>query len=180
MFLTHVQQSVTRLLSAHAYFAGTDGQPVIPVIAGNDKGLLSKASAAMSKVGLCVIVHPLGGDYDDNSTTTPCFRDARFTCRIRENQIINRGASGSGQPAELVGEVIAVILKNHRPTASDGTTFLGGGGIIVKALEMGEDIQPGIDAWDLIWTYSGGVIHEAVRLDFSADPLPGSATGNGN
>ena len=173
MFLTQVQQSVQRLLAAHPFFAGDGDQQPIPVLAGNDKALISKAAQSISKLGLCVIVYPLGGDYDNNSSMTPIFERARFTCRVRENQVMNRGASGTGQPGDYVAEVIGVILKNHKPLAADGETPLGGGGIVLDGLIEGEDMN-NITAWDLVWNYSGGVTHEAVRRDFSTDPLPGS------
>jgi len=171
MFLTQVQQSVTRYLSEHVFFAGSGEVKGIPVIAANDKALATKAAGAMAKLGLCVIVVPLGGDFDNKSASIPYISPGRFTCRVRENQTVNRGASGTGQPGDYVAEVIALLLQHYRPYAIDGTTALGGGGIVLEGIAPGED-EPGLTAWDLIWSYAGGVSHEPVRLDFGADPLP--------
>lgn len=169
MFLTQVQQAVTRHLSSQPFFSGGDGVLPIPVIAGNDKGLAGKAAAAMGKLGLCIIVVPLGGDFSQQNIDIP-YLTGKFTCRVRENQMVNRGSSGTGQPGDYIAEVAALILHNHQPQTPEGSA-LGGGGIKLEAIASGED-EPGISAWDLIFSYDGGVSHEAVRLDFSTAPLP--------
>ncbi len=173
MFLTEVQQSVTRYLSAHEFFAGTDGERAISVISANDKSLITKAEQAILSMGLCVIVAPLGGDYAAHSADCLYFEPARFTCRIRENQQTNRGSSGTKQPADYVAEVCAMLLKNYRPTGPDGTTFLTGSGILCNGIAPGED-EKGITAWDMVFTCDGGVRTEPVRQDFTTTPLPGA------
>ena len=173
MFLTEVQQAIARYLNAHAFFKGDGSQPAIPVFAANDRALISKAKQSTGMLGICVIVAPLGGDFADTSARTPMLVPARFTCRVRENQTMNRGASGTGQPADYVAEVIGFLLQHHRPLAADGVTYLGGGGVVLTGISPGED-EPGVTAWDLIWTYDGGVSTDPVRRDFSTSPLPGS------
>jgi len=167
MFLTHVQQAVTRYLAAAPFFAGSDGVLPITVLAGNDKGLAGKMNAAMGRMGVCVIVVPLGGTFGPKNTSYPCFSPGRFTCRVRENQTVNRAASGTGQPADYIAEQVASALHNYQP-ATRGGQALGGGGIVLEDLAVGED-ETGITAWDVIWTYDGGVSHEPVRLDFTGD-----------
>lgn len=171
MFLTEVQQAVARYLGSHAFFVGRGGQKPIPVMAANDKSLAAKAAQSMGKMGLCVIVAPLGGDFNNSSSSTPFLSPARFTCRVRENQMVNRSGSGTGQPGDYVAEVCAQLLQHYSPLDPSGDR-LGGGGVVLTGISPGED-EPGITAWDLIWTYDGGITDAAVRRDFTATPLPG-------
>jgi len=174
MFITQVQQSVQRFLSDHPFFKGEGNQIPIPVFAANDKNLIRLAQQSMGRIsGICVIVAGLGGDYSSHDGGEPYFDPARFTCRVRENPQTNRGSNtGSGMPADYVAEVCAQVLKNHRPTAIDGTTYLTGSGIICTGISPGED-EPGIIAFDMVFTCDGGVRHDPVRLDFANSPLPG-------
>lgn len=167
MTLTLVQQSVVRHLSEHPFFSGTaeDGAKGIPVIAGNDKSLASKVETSMARLGLCVIVYPISGDFGNMNILTPYLQPARFNARVRENIVMNRSRSGTGQPADYVAEVCALLLQHHKPLAEDGITELGGGGIVLTGIVADED-EPGINAWNLIFQYSAGVSHEPVRLDF--------------
>ncbi|MES2705127.1 MAG: hypothetical protein V4726_00860 [Verrucomicrobiota bacterium] len=173
MTLTQVQQAVVRYLSDDPFFRGTGAEKEIPVIAGNDKSLESRVKTGMGRFGICVIVYPLGGDFGAHSASTPYLSPGRYNCRVRENITLNRGSGGSGQPADYVAEVCALLLQHHKPTAEDGKA-LGGGGIVLKSIAADED-EPGISAWNLVWEYAAGVSHDPVRLNFAsgtASPPP--------
>jgi len=167
MFLTEVQQSVARYLSGHDFFAA---DPPIPVVAQNDKDLLPKMSAAVGTLGLAVMVAPLSGDHGLPEIPTPYYNGAKFVCRVRENIPINRTDTGTGQPADYVAEVCGCLLKNYVPLGTEGQT-LTGGGIVLVAIQPGDDV-PGITAWDLIFSLSGGLMHEPVRREFDTFPDP--------
>lgn len=166
MTMTYIQQAVVRHLSGHPFFTGEHGARPIPVIAGNDKSLKSKAEVSMGKLGICVIVYPLGGDFGAQSAAVPYMNPARFNCRVRENMITNRSTGGTQQPADYVAEVCAQLLQHHVPRRLDGEP-LGGGGIVLRAIAPDAE-EPGIDAWNVVWEYSAGMAHEPVRLDFTS------------
>jgi len=170
MFFTNVQIAVTRYLASCDFFTGTDGLPSIPVIAGNDKGVLGKSKSAMGRLGLCVLVVPLGGDFAEGGGQSAFLNPGRFVCRVRENQIVNRGPGGCGDPGDYVAEVVAYLIKNYVPSTEDGTA-LGGGGIVLEGMSPGED-EPGITAWDVIWTFEGGISHTPLRGAYNATDLP--------
>lgn len=168
MIMTYIQQAVVRYLSAHPFFAGEHGSRPIPVIAGNDKSLKAKAEASMGRLGLCVIVYPLGCDFGAQSASVPYMNPARFNCRVRENMITNRGSGGTQQSADYVAEVCAQLLQHHVPQRPDGQP-MGGGGIVIRSIAPDAE-EPGIDAWNVVWEYSAGMAHEPARLDFGTAP----------
>jgi hypothetical protein len=172
MTLTWIQQAIVRRLAAHPFFAGLNGERKIDVIAGNDRSLLAKSDTAMAKLGLCVIVYPISGDFAAHDATIPVMRPAAFNVRVRENVITNRGPSGTGQPADYVAEVCALLLLHHRPLAEGGTALNGiGGGLLPKGI-VPDDDEKGINAWNLVVHISAGIPGDPVRLDFAR---PGGA-----
>lgn len=174
MFLTEVQQSVARFLAAHPYFAGDGSSRPIPVIAANDKALLAKADKAVLSLGCCVVVQALGGDYSAESGPAPYLSPGRFVCHVYENMIVNRAASGSGQPGELVAEVCAQLLKNHQPLDAAGSPLTGSGIVCHAITPNGE--AGNLVAWDMVFHCDGGHLAEPVRRSFSAPPLPGAVS----
>ena len=164
MFQTEVQRAVTRYLQGQTFFAT---EPGIPVVAQNDVDLLSKMAAAIGSLGIVVLVAPLGGKYGHENTNAPYFDPARFTVRVRENIQVNRSLTGSGQPADYVAEVCAQLLKHYVPVSESGQP-LSGGGIIVTAINPGDD-DKGIYAFDCLFELAGALAHEPVRREFRDD-----------
>jgi len=114
--LLSLQTDCQARLAAQSFFSA---QPAIPVYYQMQKDIQSSINTTLVKLGIGVIIlsarlsnkNPAAGMY-------PKWDRAILVARVYENVIINRAASGTGQPADLVAEAAAYYLHSWAPACT--------------------------------------------------------------
>lgn len=119
--LTTLQNEVVAQLAAQTFFKTA---PIITVLAHRNKDLTNQVNQIVAKIGVCVVIGtPVLRANTPGKHSPPHFSRIEVVSSIWENVIVNRGASGSGQPGDLVAEAVAYYLTGFAP-ASLGNALL--------------------------------------------------------
>jgi len=164
MFLTDVSLSIARHLRGHPFFSAA---PSIPVIAACEHDVLTACEAAVSKMGLCVVVNSNGGKFTTPDTMIPRV-DGRFVCQCVENIMVNRSSKGTGQDAAHVAQACAKILQHFQPANENGEP-LSGGGLIPVSVSQADGGQQ-LVLWEVEFSLTGDFHAEPARRDFRTRP----------
>ena len=114
--LQSLQTDCQARLQAQTFFSVA---PVIPVYVQMQKDILSKLNETLLRIGVGVIMlsarlsnkSPAAGSY-------PKWDRVEIVARVIENVTINRGSSGTGQPADLIAEAGAYYLHSFAPACT--------------------------------------------------------------
>ena len=114
--LLSLQTDCQARLQTQTFFSAL---PVIPVYIQMQKDITSKINETLARLGVGIVMlsarlsnkSPAAGMY-------PKWDRATLIARVFENVIINRGTSGTGQPADLVAEAVAYYLHSWAPTCT--------------------------------------------------------------
>jgi len=114
--LNSLQTDCQARLQAQTFFSVA---PVIPIYIQMQKDIQSKINETLVRIGVGVIMlsarlgnkSPAAGSY-------PKWDRASMVARVIENVTINRGSSGTGQPADLIAEAAAYWLHSWAPACT--------------------------------------------------------------
>lgn len=114
--LLSLQTDCQARLQAQSFFSAT---PAILVYVEMQKDVQSKINESLARIGVGVIIlsaqllnkSPAAGMY-------PKWDRASLVARVIENILVNRAASGTGQPADLIAESVAFYLHNWAPACT--------------------------------------------------------------
>ncbi len=124
--LTEIQQQAGARLSAQAFFsdAGAGVPSPVPVLTEQIGDLPGRVRQSLGQLGIvCVVLTPTARA-TNRDRVRPYFDEVKLVVRTQENVVLNRAASGTGQPASLVAEAAAWFLHGFVPTGPGGTLFL--------------------------------------------------------
>jgi|GEM_PF-2312943 len=143
-------QAVTRL-QAQTFFKST---PVITVLAENRKDIVTEVQKLIGKIGIvCIIGTPRARQDTPQKYSPPHFSRIELVTQIVENVIVNRAASGSGQPGSLVAEAVAYYLTGWAPA-------ILGNALLIESIEPIEDERYVIYE---VTNFTGGAIAAPTR-----------------
>jgi hypothetical protein len=114
--LKSLQTDCQARLNAQTFFKAS---PVIPVYIQMQKDIQSKINETLVRIGVGVIL--LSARLSNSSPAAgmyPKWDRATLVARVIENVTINRGSSGTGQPADLIAEACAFWLHSWAPTCT--------------------------------------------------------------
>jgi len=114
--LLSLQTDCQARLAAQSFFSAV---PVIPVYIQMQKDIQSKINETLARLGIGIIM--LSARLSNKSPaagSTPKWDRATLIARVIENVLINRAASGTGQPADLVAEAVAYYLHSWAPACT--------------------------------------------------------------
>jgi len=149
--LTSLQDQVVTRLEGQTFFSGA---PSIPVIAENRRDLLTAVQTTLGKLGVCVVVGTPTARQDRPSLhTPPHFSRINLVCQVIENVLLNRAASGTGQPGSLVAEAVAYHLTGWAPD-------IFANGLLIESIEPVTDEQYAI--WE-VTHFTGGALTQPSR-----------------
>lgn len=123
--LRAIQESVVGKINAHEYFKGGDGQKAILALSEAKKDAVGKIRETIAKIGACVIVGIARAPVKSPNLKGPRFEDARLVCACHENVLVNRGASGTGEPCIAIAEAVARLLHLWTPADEDDAALCG-------------------------------------------------------
>ncbi len=120
--LRAIQEAVVAQINGHEYFAGEEdsGQRAILALSEAKKDAVGKIGETIAKIGACVIVGIARAPVKSPNLRGPRFEDARLVCACHENVLVNRGASGTGEPCIAIAEAVARLLHLWTPTDGEG------------------------------------------------------------
>lgn len=151
--ITNLQTQCQARLQAQSFFSAA---PAIPVYIQIQKDIQSKINETLVRIGAGVII--LTASLKNNNPAAgswPKWDRASLVARVIENVTINRGSSGTGQPADLIAEACAYWLHSWAPTCT-------GYKLLCDDVSIVEDSQCLI--YD-VHVFSGGLSNTApVRL----------------
>jgi len=115
LFLS-LQTDCQARLQAQSFFSA---EKAIPIYIQMQKDIQSKINETLLRIGVGVIMlsaslknsSPAAGSY-------PKWNPAAIVARVIENVTINRGSSGTGQPADLIAEACAYWLHSWAPACT--------------------------------------------------------------
>ena len=149
--LNTLQTQVVARLDAQTFFSAA---PAITVLEHRAHDLLNRVQQTLGKLGICVIVGTPQARQDTPSKhSPPHFSRISVVCSIWENVIINRAASGSGQPGDLVAEAVAYYLTGWAPA-------ILGNALLIEGIEPIQDDQ--YNRFE-VTHFTGGAITEPTR-----------------
>ena len=114
--MLNMQTDCQARLQAQVFFSA---QPAIPVYIQMQKDIQSKINETLVRLGIGIIM--LSARLSNKSPAAgswPKWDRATLVARVFENVIINRAASGTGQPADLVAEAVAYYLHSWAPACT--------------------------------------------------------------
>lgn len=114
--LRDIQESVAALFTADPYFAG------IPILCERKGDLLNQLQAALSKLGICIIVETLTGTIEHQAVGAYAL-DLKVVVSITENVLINSGKTGTRKPASEVLARVLCLLNPMRSVPAWATSF---------------------------------------------------------
>ena len=148
---TTLQNQVVERLAELPFFGEA---PAIPVLAENRRDILSELRANLGKLGVCVVIGtPQARQTTPSKHSPPHFSRITVVCEIFENVILNRAASGSGQPGSLVAEAVAYYLTGWAPA-------ILGNALLIEGIDPIEHQQYAVHEVSL---FTGGAIAEPTR-----------------
>ena len=104
---TALQTECKAALDGAVFFSAA---PAIPVYTEQLKDIVSQIEISIGKIGICVVILTPGAPQGVPGSI-PCFNRVQIVARVFEDVLINRGSSGTKQPASLVAEAIAFQLN---------------------------------------------------------------------
>lgn len=151
--LQSLQTDCRARLQAQTFFGS---QPQIPVYIEIQKDVQSQLNGTLARLGVGVIM--LSARLSNRSPAPgmyPKWDRAAIVARVIENVIINRAASGTGQPADLIAECVAYYLHSWAPDCT-------GNKLMCDSVELVDD--PRVLIYD-VHVFTGGVTQSApVRI----------------
>lgn len=112
--LNTIQTDCKTQLEANSFFSAS---PVIPVLIELRLDILSEIERRLARLGLAVVIAT--PRLSTSSHTGKLLWDRlEVDVSVLENVVINRSASGIGQPAPLVAEAAAFALHGFEPSSS--------------------------------------------------------------
>jgi len=93
-------------LKALEYFAN------LTVITENDGDLLTTINTAIAKAGLCIVIGGVEARNTRLNASSPVWFPITFSVVVEETVVINRSASGTGKPAQVVADQAAEQLHH--------------------------------------------------------------------
>ncbi len=155
--LTEIQQQAGARLSTQAFFSdAAAGMPKpVAVLTEQIGDLQSRVRQGLGQSGIvCVVLTPTARTTNQDHVR-PYFDEVKLVVRTQENVVLNRAATGTGQPASLVAEAAAWFLHGFVPVGVGGTLFL-------------EEIRLVTDArllvYETVFTLQCGLKRKPVRL----------------
>lgn len=112
-YLTELQEQASALLSAHAFFTPEAGT-AIPVLTEKLKDIESEIELKVSSIGACVLIVTPSASIQYRNSPGPELSSVTLVARVIELPTIN--ASGSGQPAAYIAQIVAQLLHLWRPS----------------------------------------------------------------
>ena len=124
--LTNIQELVAARLGGEKFFsdaAAVAPQPLL-VLTEQIGDLAARVRQNLGTLGLvCVVLTPTAASTSPNRQR-PYFEEVRIVVRVQENVLLNRAATGTGQPASLVAEAVAWALHGFAPEGLGGSLRL--------------------------------------------------------
>jgi len=114
--LKNLQTDCQARLQAQSFFSAA---PVIPVYIQMQKDIQSRLNETLLRIGVGVII--LSAALKNSSPaagTYPKWDRVLLVARVIENVTINRGSSGTVQPADLIAEACAYWLHSWAPACT--------------------------------------------------------------
>ena len=115
--LTDLQQEAAARLAAQAFFsdAGNASPRPVTVLTEQIGSLPARVAQSLGQLGVvCVLLTPTARTVHPNYPR-PYFDEIQLVARTQENVLLNRSATGTGQPASLVAESAAWFLHGFAP-----------------------------------------------------------------
>lgn len=149
--LTTLQDQIVTRLEAQTFFSAA---PAITVLAENRRDLLTVLATNLAKLGICVVVGTPSAKQDTPSKhSPPHFSRISVVTAIFENVMLNRAASGSGQPGSLVAEAVAYYLTGFVPA-------ILGNALLIEGIDPVENDRYAVHE---VTHFTGGAITEPPR-----------------
>ncbi len=124
--LTEIQQQAGARLSTQAFFSDAAAGTPKPVLVLTEQigDLAGRVRQSLGQPGIvCVVLTPTARA-TNRDRVRPYFDEVKLVVRTQENVLLNRAATGTGQPASLVAEAAAWFLHGFVPAGPGGTLFL--------------------------------------------------------
>lgn len=117
--LTSLQESVLQIMQSDPYYAR------VKLLTEQLGDIRNQIQQALNKLGICALITTPSGDVKYPNAPGPMFDPLTIAVDIVELVLINRGASGSQQPASDVAEHTAWLLHytNHAHHRNDPFIF---------------------------------------------------------
>ena len=115
--LTNIQEAVAAQLSRQEFFSDAkSGTPrAVPVLTEQTGDLQARIRQNLGALGIvCVVLTPTAVCTSVNRQR-PYFDEVRIVVRVQENVLLNRAATGTGQPGSLAAEAVAWHLHGFVP-----------------------------------------------------------------
>lgn len=145
---TALQTEAKAALDAAVFFSAA---PAIPVYYEQLHDIVSQIEISIGKIGACVVILTPAAPATAHGPY-PCFSRVQVVARVFEDVIINRGASGSQQPASLIAEAVAFHLTGR------AVTGCGGNKLLLEGINLVDD--PQYQVYD-VTLFTGAVISAA-------------------
>ena len=115
--LVIVADQMVALIGADSYFAAAGAAPAVPVLTERKGDINAMVTAALSKLGLCVVIVAADAGELTTKGTTLVMR-VRLVAQISENYLFNNSATGLKKPA-LAATVRAMKAVHRKPNGLD-------------------------------------------------------------
>lgn len=149
--LRDLQTQCVTEINSKTYFSA---DPAIVAVSQDLKDIANEITRRLQRIGVGIVLMAT-----KMTTSTPAPYPAwdgiNLVARVIENVIVNRGASGSGQPADLIAEAVAYYLHKFSPTAT-------GNPLRVTGINLVED--PDVLIYDVSFLTGGVTSAEPTRI----------------
>jgi hypothetical protein len=153
--LSDLQAAAAAQLSAQDFFTDAgNGEAARPIAVWTELigDLATRVQTQVGKLGIvCVVLTPRA-TMSEKNRTRPYFNPITLVVRTYENVMLNRGPSGTQQPAALVAEAAAWYLHGFRPSGLQAGLFL-------EAIELAED--PRLLVYETALSLQAGLTNDA-------------------
>lgn len=156
--LTEIQQQAGARLTAQAFFSDVAAAGVpkpLAVLTEQIGDLQGRVRQSLGQLGIvCVVLTPTARA-TNRDRVRPYFDEVKLVVRTQENVVLNRAASGTGQPASLVAEAAAWFLHGFVPAGVGGTLFL-------EEIRLVADTR--LLVYETVFTFQAGLKKKPTRL----------------